>query len=116
MGGFHPLRVKQKLLFKRHFCRGYKQWSVDDGIIARVSADQAWEGRHYYRRMRVHKECFDALVHYKYEDLTSNLENMNQEFLIEKGMLNQKYAYFIKNGQLIRFIYLDYYLEKALKI
>ena len=32
-------------------------------------------------------------------------------FLIEKGMLNQKYAYFIKNGQLIRFIYLDYYLE-----
>ena len=27
-------------------------------------------------------------------------------FLIEKRMLNQKYAYFIKNGQLIRFIYL----------
>ena len=24
-------------------------------------------------------------------------------FLIEKGMFNQKYAYFIKNGQLIRF-------------
>ena len=38
-------------------------------------------------------------------------------FLIEKGMFNQKYAYFIKNGQLIRFIYLDYYyLEWALKI
>ena len=30
-------------------------------------------------------------------------------FLIEKGMLNQKYAYFIKNDQLIRFIYLDLY-------
>ena len=79
MGGFHQLRVKQKLLFKRHFCRGYKQWSVDAGIIARGSADQAWEGRHYYRCMRVHKECFDALVQYKFEDLTSNLENMNQE-------------------------------------
>ena len=79
MGGFHQLRVKQKLLFKRHFCRGYKQWSVDAGIIARGSADQAWEGRHYYRRMRVHKECFNTLVQYKFEDLTSNLENMNQE-------------------------------------
>ena len=29
--------------------------------------------------MRVHKECFDALVQYKFEDLNSNLENMNQE-------------------------------------
>ena len=79
MGGFHQLRVKQNLLFKRHFSRGYKQWSVDAGIIARGSADQAWEGRHCYRRMRVHKECFYALVQYKFEDLTSNLENMNQE-------------------------------------
>lgn len=73
MGGFHQLRVRQKLLFKRHSCRGYNQWCVDSGIIASGSADQAFEGRHYYRSMRVHKECFDALVQFKVEEIISRL-------------------------------------------
>ncbi len=55
--GFHQLRVRQKLLFKGHSCRGYKEWCSDAGVIASGSADQAFEGRHYYRCMRVHKEC-----------------------------------------------------------
>ena len=79
MGGFHQLRVKQKLLFKHNFCCGFKEWSIDAGVIAHGSADQAWEGRHYYQCMHVHKECFDALVQYKFEELTSSLANIDGE-------------------------------------
>ena len=81
MGGFHQLRVRQKLLFKRHSCRGYKQWCVDAGIIASGSADQAFEGRHYYRCMRIHKEVFDALVQFKIEEVTQSHKNIEPELL-----------------------------------
>ena len=81
MGGFHQLRVRQKLLFKRHGCGGYRQWCVDSDIIASGSADQAFEGRHYYRSMRVHKECFDALVQFKVEEITSGHTNTQPELL-----------------------------------
>ena len=44
MGGFHQLRVRQKLLYKRFLCLGLKEWCVDAKTIASGSADQAWEG------------------------------------------------------------------------
>ena len=81
MGGFHQLRVRQKLLFKRHNCRGYRQWCVDAGIIASGSSDQAFEGRHYYRSMRIHKECFDALVQFKVGIVTESHNKTESEFL-----------------------------------
>ena len=77
MGGFHQLRVMQRLLYKRHFCKGYKEWSVDAEAIAAGSADQAFEGRHYYRSMRFHKECFDALVQFRIEKLTNCLSDID---------------------------------------
>ena len=43
MGGFHQLRVKHRLLFKRYSFRGMKQWCVDAETIAEGSADQAFE-------------------------------------------------------------------------
>ena len=46
MGGFHQLRVMQRLIYKRHDSKGYKQWCKDAGTIAGGSADQAFEGRH----------------------------------------------------------------------
>ena len=52
MGGFHQLRVMQKILYKRYNCRQMQQICVEAEIIAK--------GRHYYRCLRVHKECFDA--------------------------------------------------------
>ena len=52
MGGFHQLRVMQRLLYKRHDCKGYKTWFVDSGTVAGGSANQAFEGGHYYRSMR----------------------------------------------------------------
>ena len=70
MGGFHQLRVMQRLLYKRYACRGLKDWFTDAGVIASGSVDQALEGRHYFRSMRLHKECFDALVQFRIEDLT----------------------------------------------
>ena len=72
MGGFHRLRVRQKILYKRFLCRGFKEWCIDAKIIASGSADQAWEGRHYYRSMRCHKECFDALTRVKIEEVTKS--------------------------------------------
>ena len=70
MGGFHQLRVIQKLLFRRHICKGYKQWCLDAGVIAEGLAAQALESRHYHRSMRVHKECFDALIQFRTENIT----------------------------------------------
>ena len=70
MGGFHQLRVMQRLLYKRYACRGLKDWFTDAGVIASGSVDQALEGRHYFRSMRLRKECFDALVQFRIEDLT----------------------------------------------
>ena len=67
IGGFHQLRVKQRLIFKRINCICIKNWCVDAGVIAPGSAAQAVEGRHYYRCMHVHKECFDALVQFRFE-------------------------------------------------
>jgi len=51
MGGFHQLRVRQRILYKRHGCMGYKSWWIDAGVIASGSADKAAEGNHYYWSM-----------------------------------------------------------------
>ena len=83
MGGFHELRVMQRLIYKRHDCKGYKQWCKDANTIARGSADQAFEGRHYFRSMRVHKECFDALVQFRIDKIYNGLQDI-EEGLLEK--------------------------------
>ena len=81
MGGFHQLRVKQKIIHKRHSIKGYQTWCTDAGTIAGGSSDAAIEGRHYYRSMRIHKEMFCALVQVRVEEYWSicrqfpNLQN-----------------------------------------
>ena len=72
MGGFHQVRVMQKLVYKRYHCRKLDSWCVDAAVIAKGSADQAFEGRHYYRCLRMHKECFDALVQPKIDDIAKS--------------------------------------------
>ena len=81
MGGFHQLRVCQRLLFKRFHCKGYKEWCIDAGVIAAGSADQALNGKHYFRCMRLHKEMFDALIQTRIEDLTKNFTEVNAKLL-----------------------------------
>ena len=78
MGGFHQLRVRQRLLHKRHTVRGYKQWWIDAETVASGSADQAMEGGHYYRCMRTHKETFDALIQCFVEEKTNDLANVDE--------------------------------------
>ena len=81
MGGFHQLRVFQKILYKRHSVIGYQEWYSDAGIIAEGSAPQAFEGRHYFRSMRIHKEGFDALAQHRIDNMTSNYENLDKKLL-----------------------------------
>ena len=71
MGGFHQLRLKQRLIYKRSNCTGIKEWYIDVGIILPGSAAQAIEGDHYNRCMNLHQECFDALVQCRFEKMKS---------------------------------------------
>ena len=71
MGGFHQLRLKQRLIYKRSNCTGIKEWYIDVGIILPGSTAQAIEGHHYNRCMNLHKECFDALVQWQFEKMKS---------------------------------------------
>ena len=86
MGGFHQLRVFQKILFKRHGIIGYQDWYWDSGVVAEGSAPAAFEGRHYYRGMRVHKEGFDALSQYRIDEITNGYCDLDVGL---KAMLNQ---------------------------
>ena len=86
MGGFHQLRVMQQILYKRYNCRQMQQICVEAEIIAKGSSDQAFEGRHYYRCLRVHNECFDALVQLRIEGLTNNHSDTSPDLL---GRLQQ---------------------------
>ncbi len=89
MGGFHQLRLRQKLLYKRYSCRGYKEWWVESGVIAAGSADQAFEGRNYYRCMRLHKECFDALMQHRIMEVTCSHTNMDSDLMAAVQMLRK---------------------------
>ena len=55
-------------------------------MIAKGSADQAIEGRHYYRSMRIIKENFNALVQYSFEK--AMLENRDDFSEIKNVILN----------------------------
>ena len=81
MGGFHQLRVLQKILYKRHLCHGYKEWCVDAKTIAEGSACQAWKGRYYYRSMKCHKECFDVLMQFQVQKVTNMHANMDSTLI-----------------------------------
>ena len=61
MGGFHQLYNFSSDF--HHYTnlatfRKMKPWCVDAGTIAEGSSDQAFEGHHYYRCMRVPKQIF----------------------------------------------------------
>ena len=81
LGGFHQLRVLQKILYKRHAVVGYGDWFWDSGVIAEGSVPKAIEGKHYYRCMRVHKEGFDALCQYRFDEITGDYKNINPNLL-----------------------------------
>ena len=65
MGGFHILLVWLKVLKKQYGALGFRDWWCQANIIAEVSGDQAAEGRHYSRSMRLHKQSLEALLRFK---------------------------------------------------
>ena len=71
MGGFHQLRVMQWLPYKRHFPKGYREWCVNAKTIAGGSTDQAFEGHHYYRSLRMRKDYFGRDVKFRIEKATA---------------------------------------------
>ena len=81
MGGFHQLRVFQRILYKRHGVFGYQSWYADAGVIAEGSGEQAFKGQHYYRSMRIHKEGFDALSQVRISELTEQYTRLDADLL-----------------------------------
>ena len=71
LGGFHQLGVMQRLSYKRHFPKGYREWCINAKTVARGFINQAFDGRHYYRSMRMLKECFGAHVQFRTEKVTA---------------------------------------------
>ena len=70
VGGFHTILVSLKISGKKFACLGLRDWWIDAGIIA-GSVDKAIEGRHYHRSVRLHKQSFEALLHFRIKQLAS---------------------------------------------
>ena len=60
---------------------GLQDWLADSGTIAAGSVCQAFEGRHYYRSMCLHKKGFDVLVQRRGEDVTNKSELVHPDLL-----------------------------------
>ncbi len=71
MGGFHTILVSLKILGKKFTCLGLRDWWVDAGIIAEGSVEKAMDGHHYHRSVRLHKQSFEALLHFRIKQLTN---------------------------------------------
>ena len=89
MGGFHQMCVFQRVLFKRYNCLDLQDWFADSGTIAAGSVSQAFEGRYYYRSIRLHKEGFDALVQRTVEDINKS-ELIHPHLLSNLSELRQR--------------------------
>ena len=58
-----------------------KQLCIGADVIAQGSADQEFEGCHYYRSLCLHRECFDALVQLRIESITNNYNEIDATLL-----------------------------------
>ena len=81
-GRFHPIHVKEKLLFKCLAYKAYCKQFDDSQIIASGFADQAMEGRHYYGYMCVNKEAFAALIQVKIVQVINNGTSLTENLKI----------------------------------
>ena len=71
LGGFCQLRAMQRLSYKSHFPKGYREWCVDAKTIAGGFVNQGFAGRYCHRSMRMHKECVGAHVQFCIEKVTA---------------------------------------------
>ena len=81
MDGFHQVRVFQRALFKRYHCLGLQDSFVDSGTITAGSVSQAFDRRHHYHSIRLHREGFHVLVHRKVEDIINKFKLIHLDLL-----------------------------------
>ena len=60
MGGFHILLVKLKTLYKKYISLGLQQWWWK----SKGSVNQAAEGKHYSRALRLRKQSVECLFRF----------------------------------------------------
>ena len=58
---------------KKYSLLGMKDCRVDSNVVAVGSADKAAEGKNYCRSIRLHKQSFEALVHFRIIKILENL-------------------------------------------
>ena len=73
MSGFHILLVKLKVLHKKYNLLGLQQWWLKSKIIAVGSVNQAAEGKHYSRAIRLHKQSLECLLRFQSEKIIADL-------------------------------------------
>jgi hypothetical protein len=112
MGGFHQLRVLQRIIYKRHACKGYQSWWVDAGTIAFGSSENAFNGGHYYRNMRLHKGSFNALVQFRAEKITSGFREIDPNLKLKLQQLSSARPEVQKRWRISWFVLLWNYLFK----
>ena len=73
MGGFHILQVKLQILYKKYNLLGLQQWCLKSKIIAEGLVNQAAEGKHYSRAIRLHKQSLEYLSRFQSEKIIADL-------------------------------------------
>ena len=84
------MRVFERVLFKRYNCLGLQDWCVEFRTITAGSVGQVFEGRHYYRSMRVHKKGFDTFVQRRVKEITNNPDIIHLDVLSNLSELRQR--------------------------
>ena len=73
MSGFHILLSKIKILYKKYNLLGLQQWWLKSKIFAEGSVNQAAEGKHYSRAIRLQKQSLECLLRFQSQKIIANL-------------------------------------------
>ena len=76
MERFQQLPVRQKAIFNRYSIKSYKKLVVYAETVALGPAGAAVEVRRYYRNMRINKEIFCALVHFRATNIMNDYQDL----------------------------------------
>ena len=96
IGGFHKLRVFQRLICKRFSCLGLQQLFLDAKAMPSGVVHKGFSAYHYYFCMDVVKVAFCAILQIRMETLTSSYSKLSPELLHSM----RKKIYLIRTCQL----------------
>ena len=81
IGGFHELRVFQRLICKRFSCLSLQQLFLDAKAMPSGVVHKGFSAYHYYFCMDVVKVAFCAILQIRMETLTSSYSKLSPELL-----------------------------------